>query len=190
VAAVAAVLTVFVDVIAARLLAKHTVAMSIVIVVMWLAVYALTTWQVVHCPDLQVIAYGRAVRNEIAAMAAADAVRCHGLVFGSDDDIDRALPKELTARTQDAVADCIDAASAAPVPAPAEQETAAPLQRVYASVRKRHGGEILAALESAGSETPDVERSCRAVVAMYDEVLALPPRQSGVVLRQLLGERG
>jgi hypothetical protein len=47
VAAVAGIVTVFVDVTAARLLAKHTVAMSVVIVAMWLAVYALTTWQVV-----------------------------------------------------------------------------------------------------------------------------------------------
>jgi hypothetical protein len=140
---------------------------------------------VAEASDAAAVGLGRALVATLADLQARDSQQCYRFLFPAaglpagggaprDEDLLRALgAAALSAR----------GGSAAPLD---RRAAAQQVEKVYGRLRGRHGGDV-DVLKNA--QAPGVDRSlvCAMTIALYAELVALPPESAGPALRHVLG---
>jgi len=144
-------------------------------------------WQYVpRASDAAAVRLGRALVAALEGLQARDPEQCYRFLFpavagpphgGAADRDDRLLSalREVVASARDGSAEPLDRKAAAKQ-----------LEAVFQHLRDEHGSEV-DVLKNAQAPGADRSRVCAVTIALYSELVALPPAAAGQTLRHVLG---
>ena len=107
---------------------------------------------------------------------------------GQGMDIQKHLSAETRKADNTALGELIRSASVSPQQAPLASEAEPLLQPVVAGMNERYGRDLgmLSAPQAPGVNRPKV---CEMTISMYNQILKMPPAQSGMLIRYMLAKK-
>lgn len=138
-----------------------------------------------YAADDALIDFTKAVIEEVNQLSRKSGDLCYALIFPQQSrpvNYESLLSKEVWSAKLNAMTRIIETAATDPQPVPSEKQVSAKLEGVYGELVNRFGDDaaLLANLES-----PDIDKTkaCTLTAALYEEILKLPKKDSGKVLR-------
>lgn len=138
-----------------------------------------------YAADDALAAFTKVVIEEINQLKRKSGDLCYALIFPQQSrpvNYKSHFSKELRNAEVNAVTRVIETAATDPQPVPSEKQVSTTREGVYSELVNRFGDDaaLLANLES-----PDIDKACTLTAALYEEILKLPKKDSGKVLRRL-----
>ncbi len=134
-----------------------------------------------------VIAYTKITLDEMRALQKQGYGLCHRFLYPTSQPLNLGeyLHKDLISADIEALTKVIQSSYENPLPTPQSSEVKLYLSHVYTQLLQEHG-QSLDVLSTPLDSRIDKDKVCEMTIALFDEILKLPAKQSGETLRYIV----